>query len=369
MRLNLSIFIVGVMINMANARTIPVYFGTYSEGIYRSVFDDENGKLSNPVLAGRLNGASYFVIDSERSFLYSVSESGPSSEIAAFKIEDDMSLRLINKLPSGGSSACYLSFDKTERYLFAANYSSGTVAVFSIAKDHSLKEMTCLVQHETGKDEAGNAVSPRAHSMIPDIYNKHLFSADLGLDRIMIYDFDIESGQIKSASQPFLQLEKGSGPRHLVFNDTGEVLYCINELASTIAVLAYFPENSSKMLAPAQTISTLPTDYEGRNACAEVLISPCKKYLYASNRGHDTIAAFRINPDDGKLSFLDCCTGDIDFPRGFRLDPSGKFCLVANQKGDSVVVFAIDQKVGLLKRTEHRIAIAKPVFVKFLDKY
>lgn len=349
---------------MVHSQTVAVYFGTYSEGIYQSCFDTESGKLTEPVLAGALAGASYFVIDSSGEYLYSVSEAGKQGSVAAFRIEEDLSLTLLNKQPAAGSSTCYVSLDRTGKFLLVANYGTGTIAVYAIANDGSLADRTGFAKHESFTGTDGKLKQPRAHSIITTPDNKYALVADLGLDKIMVYDFDFEKGGIKSAKRPFLSLKTGSGPRHTTFNSDGRFLYCINELNSTVSVFSYQDGNFEMH----QTISTIPEDYIGFNACAEVLLHPNGKFLYSSNRGHDSIAVFKIDATTGKLTFIDCSKGDINFPRGVRLSPAGNFCFVANQKGDSVVVFKTDDKTGLLKETKTEISLEKPVFVKFYQK-
>ncbi len=344
---------------MAYSQTIPFYIGTYtkagiSEGVYRCTIDTVSGELGECVLAAKIGNPSFLTFSIDGRFAYAVSEAGGNGEVAAFKVDGASgALELINRKPSGGSSACHVVLDKTGRYLFAANYRSAAVSVTPVNADGSLGEMSSLVRHEGETVADGKTKKPHAHSVNISSDNRFVFVADLGLDKIMIYRLDVEKGVITANTPAFVKLTDGAGPRHTAFSPDEKYLYSINELNSTISVLAF--DGESGALTHKQTISTLPADFTGWNACAEVRISSSGKFLYGSNRGHNSIAVFSINPGDGTLSFIEHQASGIDTPRNFNIDPTGKWCLVANQKSDTVIVFEINPQTGKFKPTTNKI--------------
>jgi 6-phosphogluconolactonase len=205
---------------------------------------------------------------------------------------------------------------------------------------------------------------PHAHSINVSPDNRFAFVADLGIDKIMIYRLDTEKGTIEKNSPPFISVRPGAGPRHFAFHPNGKYAYVINELDCTVTAFSYKP--ASGTLTNIQTITTLPNEFDGSNTCAEVRVHPNGKFLYGSNRGHDSIAVYWIDSDKGTLTFVEHETTDIKTPRNFNIDPTGKFCLVANQGSNSVVVFRINQKTGALTPTGHKISVGRPVCVRFL---
>jgi 6-phosphogluconolactonase len=360
---------------VAYAGSLDVYFGTYtsgrnaSKGIYRSVFNTDTGELSPPVLAAEARNPSFIEIHPNGKYLYAVSESGSAGTVSAYAIEPQTkNLKLLNTRPSGGSSPCHVNIDHAGKNVLVANYGSGSVSVIPIESDGSLAEPTCFVQHEGSSVNPQRQKGPHAHSVNispdPDGHRDFAFVADLGLDKIMIYRLDVEKGRITANNPAFVKVKPGSGPRHFTFGIDGKHAYVINEMGGTITAFAYEP--ASGALTEIQTISTLPDDFTGFNACAEVRVHPNGGFLYGSNRGQDSIAVYRIDPAKGTLTFVEREKADIKTPRNFNIDPSGKFCLVANQDGDSVVVFKIDQKTGALDPTGNKISIGKPVCIRFL---
>jgi len=353
------------------AGPLPVYFGTYtsrgensSKGIYRSVLGIETGKLSNPVLAAEARNPSE--IHPNGKFLYAVSEIGGAGSVSAYAIDRDATkfLKFLNQQPSGGAGPCHVSIDHAGRNLLVANYGSGSASVIPIKTDGRLGEPTGFVQH------AGSSVNPRrqkgphAHSINVSPDNRFAFVADLGIDKIMIYRLDIEKGTIVANSPGFAKVKPGAGPRHFAFGPNGRYAYVINELDCTVTAFAY--ESASGALTGIQTVTTLPKEFRGSNSCAEVRVHPSGKFLYGSNRGHDSIVVYRIDLAKGTLTFVEHETADIKTPRNFNIDPTGKFCLVANQGEDSVVVFRIEKATGALEPTGHKISVARPVCVRFL---
>lgn len=368
--MGIKIFIAAVFsvvaVSAVSAESIDVYFGTStrggsSKGIYRSVLDMSSGKLSEPVLAVEAVNPSFIEFHPNGKFLYAVSPSGKGGSVGAYALDTDTkALKLLNQQPSGGVWPCYVSLDHTGKNVLIANYSSGSASVLPIKADGSLAKPTAVVQHT--KSNSGK--EPHAHSINVSPDNRFALVADLGIDKIMIYKLDVEKGTLTAGNPAYAKLKPGSGPRHFCFSPDGKSIYVINEHGSTMTVFAY--QADSGTLTEVQTITTLPEGFDGKNWCAEVRVHPSGKFLYGSNRGHDSIVVYKINLTDGKLTYVEHETGDIKTPRNFNIDPTGKFCIVANQDSNSVVVFRIDQKTGSLSPTGHKITIGSPICVRFL---
>jgi 6-phosphogluconolactonase len=358
-------------LSTVSAELLPVYFGTYtpaessSKGIYRSTLDLETGKLSDPALAAETKNPSFIEIHTNGKFLYAVSESGGTGSVSAFEIDADAGdLKLLNQQPSGGAGPCHVSIDHAGRNLLVANYGSGSASVIPIEADGRLAKPTGFVQHRGSSVNPTRQKEPHAHSINVSPDDRFAFVADLGIDKIMIYKLDIEKGTIVANNPPFAKVKPGAGPRHFAFHPSGKFAYVINELDSTVTAFAY--EQAWGALTEIQTLTTLPRGFDGSSTCAEIRVHPSGKFLYGSNRGHDSIAVYRVDPDKGTLTFVEHETADIKTPRNFNIDPTGKFCLVANQGSDSVVVFRIDPETGVLEPTGHKVSIGRPVCVRFL---
>ncbi|MHC4087886.1 MAG: lactonase family protein [Planctomycetota bacterium] len=360
-----------VVLSTVFAESLPVYFGTYtrgensSKGIYRSVLNLKTGKLSDPVLAAEAQNPSFLEIHPNGKFLYAVSEAGGAGSVSAYALEADTGkLKLLNKQPSSGAGPCHVNLDNEGRNLLVANYGSGSASVIPIKTDGRLGKPTGFVQHTGSSVNSRRQKGPHAHSINVSPDNRFTFVADLGIDKIMIYKLDIEKGTIVTNSPPFVKVKPGAGPRHFAFHPNGKYAYVINELDCTVTAFAY--DSVSGALKEVQAITTLPNGFNGSNSCAEVRVHPSGKFLYGSNRGHDSIVVYRVNLADGKLTYVEHETADIKTPRNFNIDPAGKFCLVANQGKGSVVVFWINKETGALESTDHKVSVAKPVCVRFL---
>jgi 6-phosphogluconolactonase len=369
----ITAIISSLVLSTVYAESLDVYFGTYtsgrnaSEGIYRSVLDTDTGELAAPVLAAEAKNPSFIEIHSNGKYLYAVSESGDAGTVSAYSIDaETKSLTLLNSRPSGGSGPCHVNTDHAGKNVLVANYGSGSASVIPIKSDGSLAEPTGFVQHEGASVNPQRQKGPHAHSINVSPDDRFAFVADLGLDKVMIYRLDVEKGTITVNDPAFVKVNPGSGPRHFTFGVDGKYAYVINEMGGTITAFAYEP--ASGALTEIQTVSTLPDDFTGSNSCAEVRVHPNGRFLYGSNRGHDSIAVYRIDPAKGTLTFVEHERADIKTPRNFNIETTGKFCLVANQGADSVVVFQIDQKTGALEPTGQKISIGKPVCIRFLKK-
>jgi 6-phosphogluconolactonase len=370
-RIIIAAIVSSLILSTVYAEPLDVYFGTYTsgrsagEGIYLSVLDTETGELAAPVLAVEAKNPSFIEIHPAGGFLYAVSESGGAGAVSAYTIDPDTKgLKLLNRRPSGGSGPCHVNIDHAGKNVLVANYGSGSVSVIPIKADGSLAEPTGFVQHEGASVNSQRQKGPHAHSVNVSPDNRFAFVADLGLDKIMIYRLDVEKGTITANEPAFAPVKPGSGPRHFTFGADGTFAYIINEMGGTITAFAYEPALGA--LTEIQTITTLPDGFAGSNSCAEVRVHPSGRFLYGSNRGHDSIAVYSIDSAKGTLIFVEHEMADIKTPRNFNIDPTGKFCLVANQDANNVVVFQIDQQTGALEPMGHKISVGKPVCIRFL---
>lgn len=360
---------------------IITYFGTYtrreatgmgrSEGIYIYRFNTETGALTPLETMVGVENPSFLALNPAQTHLYAVAELGdgqgkPIGGVSAFAIDKESgSLTLLNSESSKGDGPCHLTVDASGKNVLVSNYGSGTVAVLPIADDGSLKPASDSVQHEGSSVNPQRQEGPHAHSINLDGSNRFAFVADLGLDKVLIYEFDAEKGKIKpNSAQPWAKVKAGAGPRHFAFTPDNRFAYVINELDSTMTAFAFNSEKGT--LDEIQTISTLPDDFDDTSHCAEVRVHPSGKFLYGSNRGHDSIVVFRIN-EDGSLDPLDYTSTQGEFPRNFNLDPSGNWLIAANQNTHNVHVFHVDPNLGTLSPAGHTAAIPFPVCVKFLD--
>ena len=373
--MGIKAFIIAVLsmatLSNVSAESLDVYFGTYtasgnsSKGIYRSILNLETGKLSEPVLVAEAKNPSFLEIHPNGPFLYAVSETGGDGTVSAYAIDEDTgSLNFINQQSSGGAGPCHVSIDHAGRNVLVANYGGGSVSVIPIKSNGELAKPTGFARHKGSSVNLRRQKEPHAHSINVSPDNRFAFAADLGIDKIMIYRLDIEKGTIVAGDPPFAEVRPGAGPRHFTFHPNGKYAYVINELDCTMTAFTY--DSASGALKEIQTITTLPNGFNGSNTCAEVRVHPSGKFLYGSNRGHDSIVCYRVDLADGTLTLIEHETSDIKVPRNFNIDPTGRFCLVANQGMDNVVVFRINQETGALEPKDSRISIAKPVCVRFL---
>lgn len=352
-----------------------VFVGTYttktaSKGIYAFRYDASSGKLTPMGVAAETQDPSWVAIHPSGKFLYAVNEAGKNSMVSAFALDAKAGkLTLLNQVPALGEDPCYLSFDRTDKYIFVANYTSGNVVVFPIEADGKLGAATANVRDEgqLGPNKERQD-GPHAHWIEASAGNRYTYVSDLGLDRVLIYKFDAGSGKLENpgVNQPDVfsaTLPPGSGPRHVAFSRNGDFMYALSELRSTVTV---FANDAREKYRSVQTISALPKDFSGRNDAAEIAIHPSGNFLYASNRGHDSIALFHVDPATGKL------TGEGDFsmggkePRHFAIDPPGNYLLAEGQLSNKIVTFRIDQKTGALTPTGDSVDVPSPVCLTFL---
>ncbi len=368
-----------------SSRTYLAFVGTYtnktdSKGIYAYAFDAETGKLSAKGRAVETPDPSFVAIHPNGRFVYAVNESGKESAVSAFALDAQSGkLTLLNQLPALGEDPCYITFDKTGKYVFIANYTSGNVVVFPILADGRLGEHTALLTDAgTVGPNKQRQEGPHAHWIGVSARNRFAYVADLGLDRVLIYNFDAatgtlirtdaapanaEPGAAKPSDSFTATLSPGTGPRHVAFSPDGNFMYVLGELQSTVTVLANGGREAYRQI---QSISALPEKFSGRNDAAEIALHPSGRWLYTSNRGHDTIAEFAVDPEKGILRK----TGDFPSggkePRHFAIDPTGRFLLAENQNSNSIVVFGIDPATGGLTQVSKTEGIPSPVCLVFL---
>ena len=353
-----------------------VYFGTYtgekSRGIYVSHLDTATGALSAPQLAAELRNPSYLAVRPDGGFIYAVSEVNeaegkPGGLVTAFAVDKTSGmLKALNKQSSGGAGPAHITVDKTGTHALVANYGGGSVEVLPIAGDGTLQPASAVVQHTGSSVNPARQKEPHPHSVNVSPDNRLVYVPDLGTDKIMIYRLGATDGSLKPNEPPFASADPGAGPRHFAFHPGGRFAYVINELLCTVTAYAVDPTGGA--LKPIQTISTLPPGNkvtEGYSG-ADVQVHPSGKFLFASNRGHDSIVVFGIDEKTGRLTYVENEPTGGKTPRGFGIDPTGTFLLAANQGSDSVVVLRIDQATGALTPTGHTAALGAPVCVKFV---
>lgn len=358
---------------VAKAGQCLIYVGTYSggksKGIYACRMDPASGALTSLGLVAESPNPTFLAIDSKQRLLFAANETGkfegkPAGSISTFSIDRKTGkLTPIHQYSSIGSAPCHLILDKTDRNLLVANYGSGSVAVFPIQPDGRLGAETAFIQHAGKSIDTSRQEGPHSHCMVLDAASRFAFACDLGLDKTMIYRFDALHGTLTPNVPAFAPAKPGSGPRHLAFHPDGRHAYVLHELNSTVAAFDY--DSRRGALKELQTISTLPENFKEYSNAAEVAVHPGGKFLYCSNRGHDSIAVFAIDPAKGTLAFVEHQPTQGKTPRHFVIDPTGRYLLVANQDSNNIVVFAIDSNTGRLQATGHVLEMPAPACVTF----
>lgn len=353
-----------------------VYVGTYtqegstSKGIYAYRFDPESAQLTSIGLAAQTTNPSFLAVHPNHRFLYAVNEVGnyqgqKSGAVSAFAIDRATGrLTLLNQVASGGADPCYITVDKTGKYVLVANYTGGSIAAFPILANGGLGEASAFIQHGGHGTNPQRQEGPHAHSIDLSPDNRFAIVDDLGLDETLVYKFDSAKGSLTLNDPAFAKADPGAGPRHFAFHPNGRFAYVINEMGSTVSVFAY--DRAAGVLHSLQTIATLPKGFAKLNEDAEIEVDPSGKFLYASNRGHDSIAVFAIDPNHGTLTLVEYVPTKGQSPRNFAIDPSGTLIFAANEKTDNIVLFHIDAHTGRLTPTGKVFDIAQPVCVKFV---
>jgi 6-phosphogluconolactonase len=352
-----------------------MYVGTYTEdgstskGIYVYRYDAATGKLSSPTLAAQTINPSYLVIHPNHKFLYAVNEIGnyqgkKSGAVSAFAIDATGTLKLLNQVATGGADPCYITLDKSGKYVLVANYTGGSIAVFPVMGDGRLGEASAFVQHEGHGTNPQRQEAAHAHSIDLSADNRFAIVDDLGLDETLVYKFDATKGSLTQNSPPFAKAADGAGPRHFTFDASGKFGYVVDEMGSTVEGFRY--DAAAGVLHSVQTISSLPKGFAGHSDAAEILIHPSGKFLYASNRGHDSIAVFAIDRAKGTLTPVEYASTKGNSPRNFEIDPTGTRLVVGNEKSDNMAVFKIDRSSGRLTFTGTTLDLGQPVCIRFM---
>jgi 6-phosphogluconolactonase len=356
--------------------TEPIRFGSgkilqgKGEGIYVYRLDETSGALEPVrVVAGIVN-PSYLAFDSTQRFLYAVNElksyqGKPGGSVSAFRVESKRGdLTFLNKQPTHGTDPCHVLVNRKGTHVFVANFMSGSVCVLPVREDGSLGEASDFLQHQGAGIDPTRQAGPHAHSVTLDAANRFAFVPDLGLDKLMVYRFEPKRGMLEPNSAPWIKVKPGAGPRHVAFHPNGKWAYLINELDSTVTVLSY--DGRSGTFEELQVVPTLPEDFRGESTCADVQVAPSGRFVYGSNRGHNSIVIYRVDPRTGRLSRIGHEPTQGSTPRSFGIDPTGRFLLAANQDTDTIVTFRIDPRTGRLQPTRAVTPVPTPVCVKFL---
>jgi 6-phosphogluconolactonase len=346
-----------------------IYVGTYSKGIYGFHYDVQTANLEPAGLLGEVQNPSFLILHPNHQYLYAVSEltgdDNPIGGVASFAINpQNGSLRLLNKRSSEGSAPCHLALDKTCKMLMVANYVTGTVSSFPILEDGSLGEVASVMKASGSSINKKRQDGPHAHEVVVSADNRFAFVPDLGLDEIRIYKTDPSTAKLTPNDPPSVKIAPGSGPRHLVFSGNEKFAYLISELLSTVTVFSYNAQDGS--MKELQTVSTLPADIKDRDGAAEIKLDSAGRYLYASNRGYNSIAVFSVNKENGMLTEVQIEKIDGKMPRYITLDPEGEHLLVANQKTDNIATFSVDQNTGKITPTGRSVSLSSPVCLAFL---
>jgi 6-phosphogluconolactonase len=365
-----------ISLGAAHATEFYVYFGTYtgakSKGIYLSRFDSATGKLTEPELATEMKNPSFLATNPSGEFLYAVGEVDSSQGqsggvVKAFAIAAPTGkLTALNQQSSGGTGPCHLSVDATGKCALVANYGAGSIAALPLRADGRLEKAMVIIHHTGSSVNPQRQTKPGAHFIIPSPDNRFALSCDLGLDKVLAYQLEAATAGLLPAHHPFATVAPGSGPRHLTFSPDGKFVYVISEMKCTITTFAY--EARTAAMTEVQSLSTLPEDHPptDKDSCAEIAMHPSGKFVYGSNRGHDSIAVFSVDEKTGKLTLVQHKATQGKTPRHFAIDPTGSWLLAENQNSDSVVVFAIDPANGRLKPTGQTISVGSPVCAVFV---
>jgi len=352
----------------AAAADLTVYFGTHTagpgKGFSVSHFDTVTGALSKPAFLLETPAPAYFVIAPGGRRLYSCNSTG---FVSAYSIDPaSAQLKLINQKPSGGGDPSYISLDRTGHYVLVANYASGNVAVWALEPDGSLGERTAFVQHTDSSANPQQKLQAHAHSIRVDPTNRFALVGDTGLDKLFVYKFNVKDGSLTPNDPPFIKAAPGANPRHVAFHPNERWLYVLTEAGSTIMLFNW--DAKSGAMSEVQTVSTLPKDFQGKSACAEIEVHPSGKFVYASNRGRDSIAVFSVDAKSGRLTPIQDVPSGGKTPRNFDMDPSANWLLVTNHDSNTAMVFRIDQQTGKLTPTGQPVNVPSPYCPRFLAR-
>lgn len=359
-------FLISFVAAQANGADVRVYLSSYAhardaQGIYLSHLDADTGKLSVPALMVAVQGSSFLAVSKDGKFVYAAMDLNGGA-VGAFRVEGEK-LALLNVKPFGPGGCCHVSLDPTGRHVFAASYGSGVIAVLPINSDGSIGDRTGFAQFTGSGPNRERQNETHAHSIYSDDSSRFVYSCDLGTDNVWTFGLDPDKGTLTPTEPPSAKVQPGSGPRHLAWSPNGKFAYVNGEMELNVTVFAR--QAGSADLTPVQTISSLPpgTSVVG-NSSAEIVCHPNGKWLYVSNRGHDSLTVFAIG-DDGQLSWVENVPAAVKFPRSFNVDPTGKWLIAAGEKDDRIAVLKIDPLTGKLTPTGQEASIGSPMCVAF----
>jgi 6-phosphogluconolactonase len=356
----------------AKLASMSVYVGTVtqggSRGIYLYKLDLATGQLTEGNLAAEAINPGFVALHPRRPLLYALDQMSLEDgrligAVSSFLIDEESGqLTRLNQQPSGGAGPCHVAIDGTGQTVLVANYGGGSVSSYPVEVDGRLGRAASLIQHVGSGPHPGRQRGPHAHSVTVDAASRFAFVADLGIDQVRVYRLDPETALLEAHEAPAVELAPGAGPRHFAFHPSGQSAYTINELDNTITTFAYDPESGT--LEERQTVRTLPSGFTGANTTAEILVHPSGKYIYGSNRGHDSIVAFAV-ANDGTLTLIGHYSSQGKHPRNFGIDPTGRVLIVANRDSDNLVPFLVDPASGKLTPTGQTYTLSMPVCVRF----
>jgi 6-phosphogluconolactonase len=353
----------------AMAENMFVYFGSHGKGPHIGFslarFDTDTGKLTEPVFLEEAEAPAYFIIRPDGRRLYTCN-SFPGSSVSAYAIDPTTAkLTLINQQPSGGGDPSYVSLDPSGHYLLVANFLGGSAAVFALRPDGSIGRRTAFIQHIGASPDPHDPRHAHAHSIRFDPSHRFVLLADLGLDKIFVYRLNPKTGALTPSDPPFASVAPGSGPRHTAFDPRGRYVYAINQTANSIVRFGW---NSDRgVLTQFESVSTLPEGFKGKNMGSEILMHPSGNFLYATNRGDNSVAMFSVQTDTGRLTLIQHISTQGKTPRNAEFDPTGKWLLVSNQDSNNAVVFRIDQSTGELIQNGDPVSVPAPFCERFLS--
>jgi 6-phosphogluconolactonase len=353
-----------------SSNTTRLLIGTYtssasSDGIYVYDFDDNKGAVNLKSKISGVENPSYLTITSDEKFVYAVNEVSDGG-VSSFQFDKTSGeLKFLNKVSSGGSGPCYVSVDDKNKYVFAGNYNSGSLAAIPLKNDGSLGADPQFIQQDGSSINKARQQGPHLHCTVLSPDNKYLLTSNLGTDKVGVYKFDVSktSQPLSPADPPFISVKAGSGPRHLTFHPNSKYAYLINEMSASIIVFDY----KDGKLIEKQSVTMLSPDFKGKVGAADIHISADGKFLYGSNRGEANEVVIYSIDKMGLLTYSGRQSCQGKGPRNFAIDPSGNFLLVANQDSNEIIFFKRDQITGMLTPTGYKIQISKPVCLKFIN--
>ncbi|WP_310586914.1 lactonase family protein [Dyadobacter aurulentus] len=357
----LTLFCLITMTTLAQKTKEILYLGTYTqkgEGIYVYELDRSNMSFKELQIVTSKTSPSFLEFHPNKKYLYAANEG--TGTVSAYAIDPATGkLTVINEQPSHGSGPCHIGVDPKGRFVYVSNYGSGDLAVYKLNQDGSIGALADTIQ-----DKGGPGQKPHMHSMIPSSDGKFVYASDLGIDKIMVYAVDPKTGKLTPGSVPYAEVQKGDGPRHFAIHPNGNFGYSVGELSSVVN--SFKIVKNSGALVPLERVTMLPADFTGKNSAADIHFSPDGKFLYASNRGHESLAIYSVDAATGKLTVVGHADTHGKHPRNFLIDQKGEFAIVTNRDNDNAVFFKRDQATGKLTFANKEISVPTPVCVKQL---